>query len=58
MWPGVRLCSYSACERSTRLPTPMPLRLMIGLENTGKRGGGYAMGPASSPWLCAIAILS
>ena len=25
----------------------MPLRLMIGLENTGKRGGGVPCGPAS-----------
>ena len=32
---GVRLASYSAADRGTRLPTPMPLRLVIGLEKTG-----------------------
>src|SRR5258707_2508950 len=58
MCPGVRLASYSACEESTRLATPMPLRLMMGLENTGNRGGGTPCGPASRPWLNAIAILS
>jgi hypothetical protein len=58
MCPGVRLASYSACEERTRLAIPMPLRLVIGLENTGKRGGGTPCGPASRPWLNAIAILS
>src|SRR5262249_26181639 len=56
--PGVRLASYSAWEERTRLAIPMPLRLVIGLENTGKRGGGTPRGPASRPWLNAIAALS
>src|SRR6266498_2807347 len=40
MCPAVRLASYSPCEKRTRLAIPMPLRLTIGLEKTGKDGGG------------------
>ena len=36
-------------ERRTRLPTPMPLRLVIGLENTGKRGGATPCGAGIEP---------
>jgi hypothetical protein len=42
----------------TRLAMPIPLRLMIGLENTGYAGGGTPCGPASMPWLIATASLS
>ena len=37
VWGGAetRRVEAQAREASTRLPTPMPFRLMIGLENTG-----------------------
>ena len=41
-----------------RLPAPRPRKFMIGLENTGNRGGMVPCGPAASPWLSATCSLS
>src|SRR5919109_2185181 len=42
----------------TQLPTPMPRKLVMGFENTGKLGGMTPCGPAGSPCERATCNLS